>query len=249
MPARTGQSLSRSLQALGIHRDGDLADYVLVPHRQAVALPPSVSALHGAFCEPLACCLHGIDGAGIVAGASVVVLGGGVIGLLVVQLARLAGATTVVLATRQAVRRRLAESIGATATVDPGAGDVVGAIVGPHGLVPGGADVVIECAGVAETVQQSLRVARRGATVVILGVMPQGETVAIEPFDLLVRELRVQGSFINPFVHQRAAALIGAGSIILDPLITRTVPLDGVVAVVTHPPSPGEVKVMAVPPG
>ena len=60
--------------------------------------------MFGAFCELLACCLHGIDLAEIKAGSSVVVLGGGVIGLLTVQLARLAGASTVILSTRQASR-------------------------------------------------------------------------------------------------------------------------------------------------
>ncbi|WP_292143164.1 zinc-binding dehydrogenase, partial [Mesorhizobium sp.] len=95
--------------------------------------------------------------AAIKPGGSVVVLGGGVIGLLAVQLARLAGAKTVVLSTRQASRRALAEELGATASVDPGAGDVFDAIAGPDGLVPGGVDVVFECAGVRDTVEQSMR--------------------------------------------------------------------------------------------
>ena len=239
----------RNLRAIGIHRDGGFADYVLVPQRQAHPLPLSLDPLHGAFCEPLACCLHGIDIADIRAGSSVVVLGGGVIGLLVVQLARLAGATRVVLSTRPAVRRRLAEEIGATGTVDPSAGDVVAAVAGPNGMLPGGADVVIECAGVAETVQQSIRLARSGGTVVILGVMPQGAKVEIEPFDILFRELRVLGSFINPFTQRRAADLVASGVLDLDRLITRTIPLDEVGTVIAHPPAPGEVKVIAVPVG
>ena len=242
-------NLCRNLQALGIHRNGGFADYMVVPQTQAYDLPLSLPPHHGAFCEPLACCLHGIDIAAIQAGASVVVLGGGVIGLLTVQLARLAGARQVVLSTRQASRRDLASSIGATATVDPGAGDVVEAIAGPGGLLPGGADVVIECAGVADTVEQSIRLARAGGTVVILGVMPQGAKVAIEPFDILFRELRVLGSFINPFVHRRAADLVAAGAIELDRLVTRTIPLEDVAGVVAHPPAPGEVKVTAVPGG
>lgn len=196
-------NLCPKLQAIGIHRDGGFAEYVLVPRKQAFELPPSLDPVHGAFCEPLACCLHGVDLAGIRAGSSVAVLGGGVIGLLVVQLARLAGATTVVLSTRQAEKRRLAEEVGATATVDPSSADIIEQIAGKGGLVPGGVDVVIECAGVADTVRQSTRLARAGGTVVILGVMPQGETVEIEPFDILFRELRVLGSFINPFVHRR----------------------------------------------
>ena len=58
-------NLCRELTAIGIHRDGGMADYVLLPQRQAFALPPGLDPLHGAFCEPLACCLHGIDIAGI----------------------------------------------------------------------------------------------------------------------------------------------------------------------------------------
>ncbi|UJW74244.1 zinc-dependent alcohol dehydrogenase family protein [Rhizobium sp. SL42] len=240
-------NLCRNLKAIGIHRDGGFADYVLVPQRQAFLLPPGLDPLHGAFCEPLACCLHGIDIAGIKAGASVVVLGGGVIGLLTVQLAKLAGATTVILSTRQASRRALAEDLGATASVDPTAGDIIDQIAGSQGLVPGGVDVVIECAGVAQTVQQSFRLAKAGGTVVILGVMPQGAKVEIEPFDILFRELRVLGSFINPFVHRRAADLVATGSIEIDRLISRKVSLEEAALVVTHPPAPGEVKVMVVP--
>ncbi|MDX3926812.1 MAG: zinc-dependent alcohol dehydrogenase family protein [Shinella sp.] len=240
-------NLCENLQAIGIHRDGGFAEYVIVPEKQAYELPLSLNSEHGAFCEPLACCIHGIDMAEIKAGASVVVLGGGVIGLLVVQLARLAGATSVVLVTRQGVRRKLAEDIGATASVDPAAGDVIDLIAGRNGVLPGGADVVIECAGVAETVKQAPRLARSGGTVIILGVMPQGEKVEIEPFDILFRELRVLGSFINPFVHRRAADLIASGTLEIDKLISRRIGFDELPDAVASPPRPGEVKVLVVP--
>ncbi len=92
-----------------------------------------------------------------------VVLGGGVIGLLTVQLARLAGANTVILVTRQAARRKLAEELGATASVDPAAGDVIAQITGDTGLVPGGVDVVMECAGVGETVFRQRRLSAPAA--------------------------------------------------------------------------------------
>ncbi|ASY56670.1 zinc-dependent alcohol dehydrogenase family protein [Sinorhizobium sp. CCBAU 05631] len=240
-------NLCLNLRAIGIHRDGGFAEYVLVPQKQAFEIPLSLDAVHGAFCEPLACCLHGIDNAGIRAGSSVAVLGGGVIGLLTVQLARLAGATTVILSTRQASKRGLAEEVGATATVDPTAGDVIEAISGPHGLVPGGVDVVIECAGVAETVMQSTRLAKAGGTVVILGVLPRGEKVEIEPFGILFRELRLQGSFINPFVHRRAADLVATGAIDVDRLISRRVTLDEAPVIIANKALPGEVKVLVIP--
>ena len=240
-------NLCENLEAIGIHRDGGFADYVLVPQKQAYELPLSLPPEHGAFCEPLACCLHGVDMAGIEPGSSVVVLGGGVIGMLVVQLARLAGAASVVLVTRQASRRQLAEEIGATGSFDPGAGDVVQGVAGRNGLLPGGADVVIECAGVAETMMEAPKLARNGGTVVILGVMPQGEKVAFEPFDLLFREVKILTSFLNPFTHGRAAALIAAGTIEVDRLISRRIGLDALPDAVANPPRPGDVKVLVVP--
>jgi threonine dehydrogenase-like Zn-dependent dehydrogenase len=240
-------NLCEKLQAIGIHRDGGFAEYAILPVSQAFELPLSLDPLHGAFCEPLACCLHGVDLAEIKTGASVVVLGGGVIGLLVVQLVRLAGATRVVLVTRHPEKRRLAESLGATATLDPGDGDPVAAVVAADGLLPGGADVVIECAGVAETTRQSTRLARCGGTVVILGVMPQGEMIEIEPFDIVFRELRLLGSFVNPFTHRRAAELIASGNILVAPLISRIIGFDAAVDAISGKARPGEVKVVVVP--
>lgn len=240
-------NLCRNLQAIGIARDGGFAEYVVVPQKQAFLLPANLDPMFGAFCEPLACCLHGIDLAEIKAGSSVVVLGGGVIGLLTVQLARLAGASTVILSTRQASRRELAEELGATGSVDPSSADIIEDITGPSGLVPGGVDVALECAGVAETVGQATKLVRPGGTVVILGVMAQGEKIEIEPFDLLFREVKLVTSFLNPFTHRRAADLIASGTIEVERLISRKVSLDESPAVVSNPPGRGEVKVLVVP--
>ncbi|RWD34733.1 MAG: iditol 2-dehydrogenase [Mesorhizobium sp.] len=240
-------NLCHNLIAIGIRRDGGFAEYVVLPQKQAFSLPKDLKPTHGAFCEPLGCCLHGLDLAQIRPGSSVAVLGGGVIGLLTVQLARLAGATTIILSTRQASRRALAEELGATATVDTSACDIIDTVVGASGLMPGGVDVVFECAGVRETVEQSMRLAKAGGTVVIVGVMPQGMKAEFEPFDLLFRELRVLGSFLNPFMHRRAADLIASGAIEIDKLISRHVTLEEAAAVIANPPAPGEVKVLVVP--
>jgi len=236
-------NLCESLVAIGIHRDGGFAEFVTIPEQQAHALPLSLDPLHGAFCEPLACCLHAVDLANLRPGSSVVVLGGGVIGLLVVQLAHLAGAR-VVLVTRSPVKRDLALQLGATAALDPAAGELIAAVAGKAGLLPGGADVVFECAGVAETVAQSPRLARSGGTVVLVGVLPQGQTVAFEPFDLLFRELRLISAFLNPFTHRRAADLIASGKVRVAPLISRVISIAELPDVVAHPPTAGELKVL-----
>lgn len=240
-------NLCHDLVAIGIRRDGGFAEYVVLPQKQAFPLPKDLKPTHGAFCEPLGCCLHGVDLAQIRPGSSVAVLGGGVIGLLTVQLARLAGATTIILSTRQASRRALARELGATATVDPSACDIIDTVFGPSGLMPGGVDVVFECAGVRETVEQSMRLARAGGTIVVVGVTPQGMKAEFEPFDLLFRELKVLGSFLNPFTHRRAADLIASGAIEIDKLISRQVTLEEAAAVIANPPAPGEVKVLVLP--
>ena len=232
--------------ALGVDLDGGLAEYAIVPVSQVYPLPPGVPATYGALCEPLACCLRALDLASIAPGMSVAVLGGGVIGQLMVQLARLAGAGTVVLATRQAGRRALAEQLGATATVDPRAVDTVTAIGGPGGIVPGGVDLVLECAGTITTFEQGVALARRGGTVMIFGVAPQEERASISPFEIFARELRIMGSYLNPLTHGRAVELVAGGALSLEPLITHRLSLSEVPAMLLAPPAAGEVKAMMV---
>lgn len=235
-------NLCHNLIAIGVFRDGGFAEYVVVPELQTFELPADLPAIHGAFSEPLACCLHGLDVARIQPGMSVAVLGGGVIGMLMVQLARMAGATEVVLSTRQAPRRELALSLGATQTVDPAAGDA-GAF---NRIAPDGVDVVLECAGVPETFAQAITLARRGGTVVVFGVMPKGEVVGVEPFDLLFRELRLEGAYLNPLTHKRAVEMIASGRLSLDPLVSRIVTLAELPAILAAPIPFGEIKTMVL---
>ena len=240
-------NLCHNLQAIGIHRNGGFAEYVALPEKQAFELPLTIDPLHGAFCEPLACCLHGVDRADIKAGSSAIVIGGGVIGLLVVQLARLAGAAHVVLITRSEAKRKLAATLGATATLDPSSGGVIDRITAAHGMLPGGADVVFECAGLKETVEQAPLLTGRGGITVVLGVLPSGLKVEIEPFDLLFREISIVTSFLNPFTHRRAAELILSGTVLVEPLISRRIGLAGAIDVISRPAGSGEIRTLVLP--
>lgn len=223
--------------AIGIHRDGGFAERTVIPAHRAIPVP-GLNPQHAAFAEPLACTLHGLDLGAPIPGERVIVLGGGVIGLLAVQLARNAG-TEVTLVTRHPAKRDLALSLGASHTAATEAE--------AHALLPQGADLVLECAGVAETVEMAPRLTRSGGRVVVLGVMPQGETVRIEPFDLLFREIRLLYSFINPFTQARAAAMLSEGRIDTTPLISRVIPLTEAPEAIANPALPGEVKVLVVP--
>ena len=83
----------------------------------------------------------------------------------------------------------------------------------------------------------------------ILGVLPKGQRVEIEPFDLLTREVRILTSFINPFTHRRAAELIASGTIEVEKLISRTVGLDEAIEVISHPAPGGEIRALVLPNG
>ena len=224
--------------ATGIHRDGGFAEYCVFPARKAVTMSDDLDPLHGAFCEPLACTLHGMDIGNVQPGERVTVIGGGVIGLFAVQIAKLAGAEVMVL-TRSPEKQALGKQLGADALA--GTEDEAKEIWGD------GADIVVECAGVQDTVTFAPRLTRSGGRVVVLGVLPSGDTVQIEPFDLLFREIQVHFSFLNPFTHERAARMIEDGSIKVAPMVSRTISLEEAAQAIAQDPLPGEVRAIVVP--
>ena len=227
------------LTALGVNINGGLAEYVLTPDTQIYPVSNGLNPLHLAFIEPLACSIRGLDLANLKGGEKVAVLGGGVIGLLVVQLAMLAGASEIVLITRQKFRRDVALKIGATRVIDPNSEDVNTAVTNM--------DVVFECAGAVETFQQAQNIARRGGSVIVLGLTAADVSLEVNPFNIVVNELRIQGSFLNPLTQGRAAELVESGKLNLDILISKVVELAGVQAILDAPPAEGDIKYIACP--
>lgn len=218
-----------NLCALGVDVDGGFAELALVPRKQCHLLPLSVSSLEGALTEPLACCVHGIDLAEVGMGDRVAVIGGGLIGQMLAQLARLHGAGHLALSDPIAARREMALSLGADAVIDPTASDPLGEI--PFGK---GADVVIEAVGSAKTAAQAIDWAAPGGTIVWFGVAPPGDTVGVEPNLLFRKELTIKGSLINPHTHGRALSLLASGQVNVKPLITRTIGLDALLQVLSQ---------------
>ncbi len=222
----------------GVGRDGGFAEYCAFPAGKAHVLPAALHPLHGAFAEPLACTLHGMDIGAPKAGERVAILGGGVIGMLALQLAALAGAE-VMLVTRQAEKQALGRSLGAHLAA--------GTEEEARAIWAKGADLVVECAGVVETVEMAPRLARSGGRVVMLGVLPAGQTVRIEPFDLLFREVQFLSSFLNPFTQDRAAGMIADGRIRVAPLVSRCMALEDAVGAIANPPRSGEIRALVLP--
>lgn len=228
------EHLCLNLTALGVDIDGGFAEYAVVPEVQAHLLPPSVDFTAGAFIEPVACCIRGLQQACIQPGDEVAILGGGPIGLILLQLAVAAGGRVTVSEPVQG-KWALAKELGAVRTVLP------------EELPSDAFDVVIEAAGVKSTVEQSIKVARRGASVVWFGVSPQGTQAAIEPHEVFRKELQIAGSFINPHTHARAVKLVGTGAVQVEPLISHRFPLGKIHEALAVHGSGDASKVMIIP--
>ncbi len=219
-------NLCENLTAVGVNFDGGFAEYCRVPALQAYKVPDTISLDEAAMTEPLACCLHGIDRANISTGSSVVILGGGAIGLMMVQLARAAGARHIILSEPHEKKRHMAASLGADVVIDPLNQDLSAEVMAQ---TVAGADVVIESAGRLETAELAPKLARRGGTVLQFGVVSQDKLVSISPYDIFYRELTILGSFVNPNTHARALELLASKRIEVMPLVSYRFPLDEVV--------------------
>ena len=235
------KQLCPSMEAIGVTRDGGFAQYSLIPASQAFKLEPTVPWEAAAMAEPLACCLHGIDLAGIQVGDKVCVVGGGAIGLLMVQLARLSGASQIVLSEPNEKRRQVGLQMGANAAIDPTRPDAQEAFAQ---VLDGGANVVIECVGNVPAVKSAFQFAGKGATVLLFSVPKVDATFDLPLFDVYKKELTIKGSFVNPDTHARAVALINSGKVDFDPIITHRFTLDQLPEAIAMQMSDASIKVV-----
>ena len=151
--------------------DGALREFVAWPERSIYPLADELGRNQEALVEPLAIAIHAMELAGVRPGATVAVLGNGPIGLLIVALAREAGARTIVATDRLAHRLDAARAIGATTAEMPDQLETVREGVGDRGV-----DVVFEAAGEQPAVDDAIELAAPGATVVLVGIPSEDRT-------------------------------------------------------------------------
>lgn len=245
-PCRIGKKqMCENLHAVGVNQDGGFAQYCTVPQKQCYRLDPRTPLRLGALTEPLACCIHGIDRAGIRHGDTVCVIGGGAIGLIMVQLARLGGAGTVILSEPEAMRREIGLRLGADWAVDPVHEDMPARV--RELLGSDGADVVIECVGNMAATAQAFTAAGSGANILLFSVPKEDAQYAVKLEDVYRKELTIMGSRINPDTHQRAAQLIDSGKLQLEPLITHSFPVERLEEAIRTQMGPQSIKVLIEP--
>lgn len=243
---KTGKKqLCENLYAIGVNRDGGFAEYCTVPAAQCLKLEKTVPYEIGAMSEPVACCLHGIKRAQIQPGDTVCIIGGGAIGLIMVQLAKLVGAAAVIVSEPVEMRRQVASQIGADFTIDPIHENLLDRFYELTGKQ--GADVVIECVGRVEASHQAIELAGKGGHVLLFSVPKPGTEVALDLMSVYKKELTICGSFINPDIQYKAVELINSGRLDLAPIITNRYPLNQMEEAIKKQMSSDSLKVIVVP--
>ena len=213
---------------------GGFATYVLVRaqtvERDTLTLPRELSFETATFIEPLACCIRAVQRHGHVQrGDTVLIIGLGAMGLLMVQLARVYGARIIVGTDLLGERRERALLFGAQYAFDPRHDDQVAEW---RALTAGrGADVVIVCPGDARAVQSGIDAAAPGGRVVCFTPLPPDDPVSIDLSMLYFKEISLHQSYsCGPDETRAALELLNTGQVEVASLITHRAGLDGVAA-------------------
>lgn len=228
--------------AIGLHGDGGLAEYVRVPARQCLPLPDAIADDEAALVETTEVGVRALRKAAIHPGAAVAVVGDGAVGLIALQVARAAGAGTVVLLGHHERRLALGLELGATAALDTRDAGWHARLLGlTDGL---GADAAIEGGGSAAAVNDAIRATRKGGRIVLLAVI--GEPIPVVTWPLVEGERTMVGS-VQHHLHEdlpEAIALVADGRVRVAPLVTRRVPLERVVEDGFAAPRGDDIKVL-----
>ena len=224
---RSQINLCENREVIGVstpafRRMGAFAEYVTVPARIAYALPENMSYSHAALIEAVSVAVHGVSLTPIALEDTVVVVGAGMIGLLTLQAARLAGAGRVFVVDVDDTRLELARSLGATQTFNSSSADVASQII--EQTMGRGADAALECVGSTIPVKLALDSVRKGGAVTLIGnVAP---TIELGLQSTVTRQIRLQGSCASSGEYPACISLISRGAIRVDPLLSAVAPLE-----------------------
>lgn len=206
---------------IGTTVDGGFEEYCAVPKSQVYKIADSTSFDEAAMTEPVLCCIHGIDLCDIKTDDTVLVIDCGMIGLIMLQLAKNAGAAKVIAIEPQKEKQELALNLGADCAISP-FDDNIDEILGKYSRIT----KVIECAGRCDTMEQAVHYAGNKAIVMFFGLTAPADTINIKPFEIFKKELEIKASFINPYTQQRAIEMIDGKRIDVSSMIYKTASLD-----------------------
>jgi L-iditol 2-dehydrogenase len=219
-------------QVLGVscgdyRRNGAFAEYVAVPQRILYRLPPELSFIEAAMVEAVSVALHAVAVSGFQPGQTALVVGAGMIGTLIIQALRVAGAAHILAADPDPTRLTGAARSGAHTLIGPGADGTprtaeatAQAVLETH---PSGVDHVFEAVGIAAAVKAAVAAVRKGGTITLVGNI--APTVELPLQAVVTRQIRLQGTASSAGEYPRAIELLASRQIDVAPLISSVEPL------------------------
>ena len=213
--------ICESLKVMGFQTGGAAQEFFAVEAGKVLKLPDNISLDQGAMVEPVSVAVHALARGGDIQGKNVLILGAGTIGNLVGQAARASGADAVMVTDINDYKLDKARECGLDFVVNPNNQDLHQAII--RNLGPDRADLILECVGAQETITQAVEQARKGTTVVVVGVF--GSRPEVDLGLLQDHELSLVGTLMyQKRDYERAIELIASGNLCLDRMITHRFP-------------------------
>jgi 2-desacetyl-2-hydroxyethyl bacteriochlorophyllide A dehydrogenase len=201
----------------GLRLDGGFAEDVVVPARNLIPLADQVSFEAGSFIANLGTIVYAIRRAHLQPGMKVLVFGTGANGLILAQLSKKTGASTVVVTGRTKSRLEVALNMGIDATVladDSQENEL-------KKIAPFGFDIVFEATGSSQIVERTFKFVKNGGKIVLYGIVPPEQNSVINPFDICRRDLEILGSFSSVHTCIIAHELLSSGVIQVEHLISH----------------------------
>jgi L-iditol 2-dehydrogenase len=213
--------ICESLKVMGFQTDGAAQEFFAVDADKVLAIPDHVSLDQAAMVEPVSVAVHALSRAKEDLGKNVLVLGAGTIGSLVAQVARASGAKAVMITDINDYKLKKARACGIDFAVNTAQQDLNAAILEHFG--PNRADLILECVGVQPTITQAVANARKGTTIVVVGVF--GRKPEVDLGLVQDRELSLVGTLMyQKRDYERAIELVAGGKLCLDKMITHHFP-------------------------
>ncbi len=204
--------------------DGALREYMAWPLKCLIPIPESISYEDAAMLEPLGVAIHTVDLGKIKPGMVVGVYGCGPIGLLTIQMARVAGASEIIATDILPHRLEAAKAMGAHRTflADPEGGERAQVWAATHRE---GLDVAFETAGDNSAVETAIETARPGARVILCGI-PSVNQTSFRASTARRKGLTIKMVRRMKHTYQRAIRLVKSGQVDVQAVVSHRFPLD-----------------------
>ncbi|MED4071640.1 zinc-dependent alcohol dehydrogenase family protein [Priestia endophytica] len=208
--------------ALGNTTDGSMAEYVKVPSRNVVKLGDSMSFEEGAFIEPMACVVHGMNRLSLKVGDKVLLFGAGAMGQQLIQSLKMAGASELVVVDIDQAKLDMALEWGATKGVlSQELEKYINSTTYPYGF-----DVVVDATGIPSVIETAMNYLGKTAKYLQFGVTPQNVQVTLDPFKLYNNDWTLLGSMAINYTFLPAYQWVKEGRIRVDHLISKKISLE-----------------------